>query len=56
MGRLFSLGSFLKITEGVVFLLYLLARKKLCIIFDKKRLGLHFGRFFTKHPVTLKAT
>jgi hypothetical protein len=53
MGRLFSLGSFLKITEGVVFLLYLLARK---IIFDKKRLGLHFGRFFTKHPVTLKAT
>jgi hypothetical protein len=34
--------------------MYLFLPKKLCISFDKKRLGLHFGRIFSQsHQVIL---
>jgi hypothetical protein len=47
-GRLFSMGSFVKITEVALFLGPLLHRKKVCIKYVRKRVGLHFGPFFHK--------
>jgi hypothetical protein len=53
IGRLFSLGRFLKIKKKS-FLGNYFPLLMLCIEFDKKWLGLHFGRFFSQtHPVTL---
>jgi hypothetical protein len=53
IGRIFAfwavviLGSFLKITEvAQIFGYFLYDTYKLCIRFDKKWVGLHFGRFF----------
>jgi hypothetical protein len=46
---LFSLGSFMKITEGAEILVLLFTpRYKLCITFDKKWVGPHFGQYFQK--------
>jgi hypothetical protein len=44
IGRLFTLGSFLKITEAGEIFGYFFQQLSLGIDFDKKRVGLHFGR------------
>jgi hypothetical protein len=47
-------GQFLKNTEVAHIFGHYFPQVSLCIIHDKKVLGLHFGRFFTKssgHPV-----
>jgi hypothetical protein len=46
--RLFSLGSFWEITEVAQIYGVLFPQVKLCINFDKKMFGLHFGRLFHK--------
>jgi hypothetical protein len=48
LGLLFTLGSFFLITEVVKCLDYFSAWQMLCTNFDKKWVGLHFGRFFLK--------
>jgi hypothetical protein len=54
-GQVFTLGRFLKMTEiapsfGATFF----PKYRLCIDFDKKIVGLHFGRIFSRtYPVTL---
>jgi hypothetical protein len=49
-GRLFSLGSFLKIYRSSPhFLCYSFPKHTRCINFYKKMVGLHFGRVFQKH-------
>jgi hypothetical protein len=48
IGWLFTLGSVLKLTKVAKFLGLLFPRYQLCINFDKKWVGLHFGRLFHK--------
>jgi hypothetical protein len=49
IGRLFTLGSFLKITKVAhIFGASFFPRKKGCVDFSKKWLGLHFERIFQK--------
>jgi hypothetical protein len=43
IGRLFTLGCFLKITELDQFFWLIFSRCSLCTILDKKWVGLHFG-------------
>jgi hypothetical protein len=47
--RLFTLGSFLKKYKRKLIFGLLNTAEKLCINFDKKWVGLHFGRFFRNH-------
>jgi hypothetical protein len=49
LGQLFSVGSFLTITEVAENFVTIFTRIKWCIYFDKNVLGYYiFGRFFTK--------
>jgi hypothetical protein len=56
IGRLITLGSVLKMTDvAQIFWLhrYFFSQYQLCMNFDKKLFGLHFGYFFTNssgHP------
>jgi hypothetical protein len=53
-GRFVDLDNQKKIAEEPAFLDYLIQRLSLCIYFDKKWVGLHFGRIFLQtHLVTL---
>jgi hypothetical protein len=48
IGWLFTLGSIFKLHNQATFLGYFSPRLWLRIIYDKRRGGLHFGRFFHK--------
>jgi hypothetical protein len=55
IGRFLSLEFFSKLSEVAYIIGYSFLWKKLCINFDKKWVGLHFGRFLKSghHLVTL---
>jgi hypothetical protein len=47
-GKPFTVASLLKIAESAHILILLFHKHASCINFDKKWIGLHFGRFFHK--------